>query len=60
MVKKKTKMRVKQWMFWIGASVVAGTHIGIITMGLPQELILQHASINLGAFVLIVAQRFIK
>jgi len=60
MVKKKTKKLMSNIMFWIGVAIVAITHIGIIAMGLPQELIRQHAAINLFAVILIAGNRYVK
>ena len=56
MVKKKTKKILNNiFLFWFPILIVAISHIGIIAMGLPQELIKQHAALNLFAVVLLLA-----
>lgn len=60
MVKKKTKKLIKNIMFWLGALIVIATHVAIIAIGLPQDMLGGHAFINLIAATLIIGQRFIK
>ena len=60
MVHKMFEFNMKNLLFWGGVAVVGVTHFQLLSTGLPQALIQQHAMINLGAAAAIVISRFVK
>ncbi len=51
----KNRVLMKKVLLILGLLIVFGTHISIIAMGLPQNLLGGHATLNIIAGLLIVA-----
>lgn len=60
MVRKKTKKLFFNVLYWIGISAVVSTHVAILAMGIPQDMLGGHAMINLVAAALIGTAYFNK
>jgi hypothetical protein len=45
---------IKQISFWIGIIIVVGTHISMMTSGMPVAMVIPHSVINIVAAGLII------
>lgn len=60
MVKAKTKKLWGRILIGLGLGIVTVTHIAILSMGLPQELLDGHAMVNLLAVFSIVSGLWVR